>query len=102
MGDEETAKVVLDIFLEDIPKQLDAVKAAMDACDPAALVLAAHSIKGAAANIGGEALREAAAEIEQACKAGKPELAHQQYPELQQQFLRLKDAIKLSGKTCYR
>jgi PAS domain S-box-containing protein len=94
MGDEETAKVVLDIFLEDIPKQLDAVKAAMDACDPAALALAAHSIKGAAANIGGEALREAAAEIEQACKAGKPELAHQQFPELQQQFRRLKEAIE--------
>ena len=94
MGDEETAKVVLDIFLEDIPKQLDAVKAAMDACDPAALARVAHSIKGAAANIGGEALRETAAEIEQACKAGKTDLSGLYYPELQRQFLRLKDAIK--------
>ncbi len=94
MGDAETAKVVLDIFLEDIPKQLDAVKAAMDACDPAALARVAHSIKGAAANIGGEALRETAAEIEQACKAGKTDLSGLYYPELQRQFLRLKDAIK--------
>jgi len=94
MGDEETAKVVLDIFLQDIPKQLEAVKAAMDACDPVALANVVHSIKGAAANIGGEALRDLAAAMEQACKVGKAEWALQQYPELCQQFQRLKEAIE--------
>ncbi|MEN6308528.1 MAG: PocR ligand-binding domain-containing protein [Anaerohalosphaeraceae bacterium] len=94
MGDEETANAVLDIFLDDIPRQLEAIKAAMDACDPVTLERIAHSIKGAAANIGGEALREVAAEIERACKDGNVEFACQHSTELEQQFQQLREAIE--------
>lgn len=93
MGDEELAGIVIEAFLDDIPKQIEAFKASLKACDNETIERIAHSIKGAAANIGGEALRILAADIEQACKKGNIEFAHNRCLELEQQFNRLKEAL---------
>ena len=94
MGDSEMAQGVIDVFLDDIPKQIESLKTAMQDSDVETAKRVAHSIKGAAANIGGEALRHLAAEIEKACKDGQLDSVTDRCPELESQFDRLKEAIQ--------
>ena len=94
MDDVEMAKMVTDIFLDDIPRQIESMKRSLEISDAATVERIAHSIKGAAANIGGEALRELAGEIEKACKDGCLDAVSGRCPELELQFNRLKEAIQ--------
>jgi HPt (histidine-containing phosphotransfer) domain-containing protein len=94
MGDEEMAQTMIEIFLDDIPKQIESLKRSLEASDAETVKRIAHSIKGAAANIGGKVLRELAGEIEKACKDGNFESVNDCYPELEHQFNRLKEAIQ--------
>jgi PAS domain S-box-containing protein len=94
MGDEEMVQTVVEIFLDDIPKQIESLKHSLEASDAKTARRIAHSIKGAAANVGGEALRELAGEIEKACQDGHFESVAECCPELEHQFNRLKEAIQ--------
>ena len=70
MGDEEVVETILQAFREDIPVQIDALRNCIEAGDTAGVGRQAHTIKGAAANVGFEALRTLAWELEQAAKTG--------------------------------
>jgi CheY-like chemotaxis protein/HPt (histidine-containing phosphotransfer) domain-containing protein len=94
MGDEEIAEQIVEVFLDDIPKQIESLKQALEAFDSETFHRVVHGIKGAAANVGGEALRELAAQVEKACKEGHFELLADSCPKLEQQFNRLKEAIR--------
>ncbi|MEA1933063.1 MAG: response regulator [Thermodesulfobacteriota bacterium] len=98
MGDEEIANEILGNFLKEIPRIFNALKEALDNGDAPSVQLQAHSIKGASASVGGEALRETAFEIEKAGKAGDLEIAKLCMPELKTQFDRLKEAINKTRK----
>ena len=98
MGDAEIADTVIEVFLDDIPKQIESLKASLADDDAETIERIVHSIKGAAANIGGEALREIAGHIEEACRNGHVDVAHQRCAELEHQFHRLKDAIRQTEK----
>jgi signal transduction histidine kinase/DNA-binding response OmpR family regulator len=94
MDDEDLARTVVRVFLEDIPKQIEVLKGYLKAGDAASAERQAHSIKGASANVGGEALREVAFEMEKAAKAGDLESITARLPELKIQFARLKTAME--------
>jgi len=94
MGDAEMAQMVIEVFLDDIPKQIESLKCSLETNDVATTERIAHSIKGAAANVGGEALRELAAEIEKACKDGRFDSVANRCPDLEHQFNRLKEALQ--------
>ena len=94
MGDAEMADTVIEIFLDEIPKQIESLKVSLADADAETLERIVHSIKGAAATIGGEALREIAGHIEEACRNGHVDVAHHRCAELEHQFHRLKDAIR--------
>jgi HPt (histidine-containing phosphotransfer) domain-containing protein len=55
--------------------------------------MVAHTIRGAAANVGGEALRAAAFDLERAAKQRDLDLARGHTAELEVQFDRLKQAM---------
>jgi CheY-like chemotaxis protein/HPt (histidine-containing phosphotransfer) domain-containing protein len=93
MGDQELAEKIVEVFLDDIPKQIESLKKALDACDPETFHRVVHSIKGAAANVGGEALRELAAQVEKSCKEGNFESVSDRCSQIESQFSRLKEAI---------
>jgi signal transduction histidine kinase/CheY-like chemotaxis protein len=63
-GDTELCSDVIQVFLEDCPGRLSAIKAAVDARDGEAIRNAAHALKGAAANLSASGLFEAAAMLE--------------------------------------
>ncbi len=94
MDDEELAGTILQGFLEDIPRQIDALRDYLEAGDIAGAELQAHSIKGASANVGAEHLRAVALELEQAGKNGDLESIKMRMDELGATFEELKETLK--------
>ena len=93
MDDEELARMVIAGFLEDIPVQIQALKEYLDKDDAAGAHRQAHTIKGASANIGGEALRELAFEMEKKGKEGDLTGVRSRMGALERQFKLLKAVL---------
>jgi len=100
MDDDDLARKVVGGFLEDIPRQIETLKACLEAGDAPGAMRQAHSTKSASASVGGEALRKVAFEMENAAKAGDLESIAARLPELEIQIGRFKDVIGpfLNGK----
>jgi PAS domain S-box-containing protein len=98
-GDEELASIVFTAFLEDIPGQIQLLKEFVKSGDTAGSARQAHSIRGAAANVGGEALRKVATEMEKSADAGNLDGVNSRMNEMEAQFLLLSDAIKHDRET---
>ena len=93
MGDEELASQIMKQFLADIPRQIEALKRYLETGDDIKAQRQAHAIKGVSANVGGNALREVAGELEQAGKEGNREAMVIRLPEMEEQFARLRKAM---------
>jgi signal transduction histidine kinase/CheY-like chemotaxis protein len=94
MGDEGLVVAVLRTYLEDAPRQVQALEACIRNGDAEGAFRRAHTIKGASASVCGEATRDAALEIECVCKAGDLEAAQTLLPVLEAQLSRLLEAIE--------
>ena len=64
-GDTETFVELCDIFLDDAPKRLAAIRAAVAASDAQAVRAAAHAFKGSAGVFDADAIVAAARQLEQ-------------------------------------
>ncbi len=64
-GDRELYDEVVEVFIDDTPRQLTVLEEALGNGDKETVRRQAHSLKSAAANIGGEALRSASSELEE-------------------------------------
>ncbi len=62
---------MLDTFLNDIPGQLAKLRGLLEAGDLAGAARQAHTIKGAAASVGGERLRQIMADMESAVESNQ-------------------------------
>ena len=93
MDDEDLARMVVEGFLEDIPRQIEALKGYLETGDAPGAERQAHTIKGASANVGGERLREVAFEMEKAARAGDLIAAAGRLAELNTQFGLLSQAM---------
>jgi HPt (histidine-containing phosphotransfer) domain-containing protein len=94
MDDEDLARAIAGEFLEDIPKQIETLKGCLAAGDATGAVRQVHSIKGASANVGGEALRQVAADAEKTGQADGPDAIIARVPEIEFQFARLSEAMR--------
>jgi PAS domain S-box-containing protein len=94
MDDQDLVDTVIAAFLEDIPQQIEALKSALRIGDVKTSERQAHSIKGASANIGAEALRQVAYEMEKSARAGNLDGVQQQMESLITQFDHLKTALR--------
>ncbi len=94
MGNEILAKRVVGVFLEDAPRQLMALHDALIRQDNASGSRIAHSLRGAAANAGGDALVSLAKGIENASSVGNFEEVEQMLPKLEEQFARLRPVLE--------
>lgn len=63
-GDEELLEELLALFQDSSTSDLELLRQAVAAGDAAGIVRAAHSLKGAAASLGIEGVRQVAAEME--------------------------------------
>jgi PAS domain S-box-containing protein len=94
MGNEKLARRVAATFITSMPQQLTALATAIKSFDGPATRLAAHSIKGAAANVGGSAIRELAAKLEKMGESGEMESAAEVLPALDASFQALRPVIQ--------
>lgn len=94
MDDEDLARTVIQGFIQDIPLQIKALRGYLDAGDGEKAQRQAHTIKGASANVGGEALSAAAFEMEKAARAGNLNAVRAGMDDLEAQFERLKVAME--------
>jgi len=93
LDDEELARVIVSGFVEDIPLRIQDLRECLDRGDVYSAERQAHTIKGAAANIGAEALRALAYEMEKKGKSGDLEAVRQNLVQLEMQFTQLKDVL---------
>jgi HPt (histidine-containing phosphotransfer) domain-containing protein len=93
MGDEALARAVIDGFLDDAPRQIDALTACLRAGDASGASRQAHTIKGASATVGGEALASVAQEMERAAMSGDLDGVRDRLPDLEAAFDRLRAAM---------
>jgi len=98
MNDDDLARTIISAFLDDIPKQIEALKGYLDQEDVESAERQAHTIKGASANVSGMALRDVAFEMEKAGKAGDLHGIAALMPELERQFNLLNEAMLREGK----
>jgi len=93
MDDEALIQIVLHEFLADMPLQLKALRLLFNERDMDGVLRKAHMIKGAAANVGGEALRAVACAMESACKGGNIDSAAALMDACELHFQQLKSAM---------
>jgi HPt (histidine-containing phosphotransfer) domain-containing protein len=97
MGDEEVARTIIAGFLSDIPEQIEKFKKCVDAGDSVAAHRLAHTIKGAAGNIGAPALRRVAFELEELGEAVDLDEAVKKLPQLDEEFGSLRQKLMQKG-----
>jgi CheY-like chemotaxis protein/HPt (histidine-containing phosphotransfer) domain-containing protein len=93
MNDKNLSHLVVDAFLEDIPGQIETLRRCLNHSDAAGAARQAHLLKGAAANVGGEALRAVAIDLETAGNLGNLSSIAARMDDLDRQFLRLREAM---------
>jgi HPt (histidine-containing phosphotransfer) domain-containing protein len=70
-GDPAPVVQVIRLFLEEAPKQVDALAEALSGGEPEEARRAAHSLKSSAASLGARDLSERSALVEELTKAGR-------------------------------
>lgn len=93
MGDRELARVIENGFILDMPEQIGKLAEAVAARLAGRAEFYAHRIKGAAANIAGDALSETAFRMEQAARNGELDALCVILPELEMRFAELRDLM---------
>ena len=95
--DLELAGQVVAVFLNDIPAQLDELDQALSAGDAVLAERVAHTVKGAAATVGGEALRNVAHACEVFGHEGALTKIRERTASLRHEFAVLRDALLAEG-----
>lgn len=93
LGDEKLARKVALRFIENIPIQIQALKDHLKDGDASSAHRVAHSLKSAAASIGGEVLSAVAREMEQTSMEGDMEGIRSRLPDLEMRFEQLRQAV---------
>jgi PAS domain S-box-containing protein len=94
MGDEGFAREVAAQFLDELPTLLGKLKEGVTGKDLESVWKQAHKMKGSAANVGGEALRNVALELEQAGRSGDLSTVVNRISELEIRAARLSLALQ--------
>ncbi len=94
MDDEELALRIITAYLEDTPQRLQLIKYFINQGDSEGVMRQAHTIKGAAANISSEAMRELALQLENLARQKNQEELQKKIPDLEHCFEELESLIK--------
>ena len=94
MGDETFARTLVEVFLADMPVQIERLKSAIAEGDSAGAGKQAHRIKGSAMNMGGVAFQRVAHSMELAGTEGALKDLEAKLPRLEEHFERLKQSLQ--------
>ncbi len=88
-GDRKLLEELVTIFVDDSPKRLQAIRAALTASDGKQVEHVAHSLKGSAAILGATKLQTAALALEDAAHDGHTENGSQLVAQIAQELDRV-------------
>jgi HPt (histidine-containing phosphotransfer) domain-containing protein len=93
-GEDDLLAELIDLFLEDAPERLDAIRQAVDASDWAGLAERAHSLKGSCASLGAVHMASLCARLEAMGRdlAQRTDVADV-YGELAREYARVQEAL---------
>jgi CheY-like chemotaxis protein len=94
MEDADLAVRVAAGFLDDIPRRIEGLKASIETGDGDGAVRHVHTIRGAAASVCGEQMREVCDALERAGKEKGPDAIADGLPRLESAFVRLEAAMQ--------
>ncbi len=97
MDDRELGRTIVERFLSDVPVMMGKLKDFLSMGDMPGARREAHTIKGAAATVGGPALSEVALKLEEIGKQGGLGEALNVLPRLETEFERLKRSLIQNG-----
>jgi two-component system, sensor histidine kinase and response regulator len=92
-GDSELLKELAGIFLQECPRMLDAIRAALHAADSKTLEGAAHTLKGSVGNFATPGPWETAQRLELLAKSGQLSGAQEIFHLLEQQIAQFNQAL---------
>jgi len=94
MGDKEFLKMLLEGFIQELPGQIESIKAAIAGADASGLTEEAHKIKGAAANLSACEISEAAKSLEEIGRSRNMDGADQMFSVLVKESKRLAEYME--------
>jgi HPt (histidine-containing phosphotransfer) domain-containing protein len=92
-GDSELLREIAAIFLAQAPKHMEKIREAVSKPDLKVLELAAHALKGAAANLLAQGVVEATSKLEDIGRAGSPRGSQAALVSLEEEFGKLQSAL---------
>ncbi len=92
-GDQQLLRSILEVFLADCPRMMEAIRMAVAEQDAKRLEYAAHALRGATGNLGAGDTQEAARILEELAAEGKLAGAADAYRALDMEMDRLKPAL---------
>jgi two-component system, sensor histidine kinase and response regulator len=93
-GDEELLQEIVGIFVEDCPRMIEELGAAIGAGDTEAARRAAHTLKGSVSVLGAKALAAAAKEAEAHARAGDLDSAANAFARVEEEAARLAPVLE--------
>ena len=91
--EEGQFREMIDLFLEDTPRRLQALHSALEASNAQALEQAAHQLKGSSGNFGALGMVRLCMDLEALARAGKMDEAAEQMRELEAEFQRVRTTL---------
>ena len=92
-GDEAFLAELVDEFLDDAPRQLEALRAGLETGDAEVVRRAAHTLKGNGRTFGAEELASLSQQVEAAAKAGDLDAARREAsPDVEAAWERVRPA----------
>jgi len=94
MANESLAQMMIKDFIVDFPNQVATLRDYLEAGDPSGVERQCHTIKGIAANVGGDILRSVAFEMENLARAGDLKSVVDRMGDIEAQFYLLKNEME--------
>ncbi|MBF0410604.1 MAG: response regulator [Candidatus Riflebacteria bacterium] len=95
--DDLLLKEIIDVFLDDVPKQLDSLGKAIIENDFLKLTKFAHRLKGAAMNVGAISLHKAAFQLEKAAEKKDSNFTNVSFENVKMEFEEFKKMLYITG-----
>ncbi|MGO9640195.1 MAG: PAS domain S-box protein [Candidatus Acidiferrales bacterium] len=93
-GDVELLTDLIQLFLDDLPRQVDVLRKAVEECDLKGIEREAHRLRGSAGSLGAPAVSAAAARLEKSGREGNYPAARAGWAELEGEIVRLESALR--------
>ena len=93
MGDEEFMVELIDIYLDDSPAQIRALRDAIDSRQGEVAASAAHRLKGSSGNLGADSLAALCRRVEESGRENRVEEMPGLLKDIEQEFSRVKEYL---------